>query len=257
MKISLLENSHNFLKEALSKAIFAEEEPEQWKFAVFNLVQSIELVLKEKLRQEHPALIFSNVDKLQNTVSIEQAIKRLTKISEVEFSKKNIQDLSSARKWRNLIVHHEFELKPVELKVLFARLLGFLSYFNFKHLDETLDNIVPPNLFEKAIEIKDYASELFKTAEKHFEEKDIDISLIWPCNKCGWDAFVIQDEINTCYVCGWKESVVECPECHEFFYEDDGEELQSGDEEFELICDSCFQDYVEDMIAHEMAMEYR
>lgn len=49
MKISLLENSHNFLKEAISKAILAEKELEQWKFAIFNLVQSIELVPDRKV----------------------------------------------------------------------------------------------------------------------------------------------------------------------------------------------------------------
>jgi len=255
LKISLLDNSHNFLKEAISKAILAEKELEQWKFAIFNLVQSIELALKEKLRQDHPALIFSNVDKLEKTVSIDQAIIRLRKISKVEFSKKDIRTLASAKKWRNLIVHHEFELKPAELKPLFAKLLGFLSYFHLKYLDETLDNIVPPNLWEKAIEIVDYAAELCKTAEKHFEEEGFDISFAWNCRKCSWDAFVAQDKINTCYVCGWSEDVIECPECGELFYEDECEELQTGDEQFELFFENCYERQVHDMACHDVAME--
>jgi len=198
-------------------------------------------------------LIFSNVDKLENTVSIDQAINRLKKISRLQFSEKDIKTLASAKKWRNLIVHYEFELKPAELKPLFAKLLGFLSYFHLKYLDETLDNMVPTYLWENAIEIVDYAAELCKTAEKHFEEEGIEILFIWSCRKCGWDAFVVQDEINTCYVCGWSEDVIECPECRELFYEDACEELQIGAEEFELFCESCYERQIYDR--HDMEME--
>lgn len=133
--------------------------------------------------------------------------------------------------------------------------LGFLSYFNLKCLDEVLDNIVPSDLWEKAVDIIDYGAELLKSAEKHFEDEDIDFSFIWPCRKCGWEAFVIQDDINTCYVCGYRDEVVECPKCHELFYEDEGEELQTGDEEFELICQSCYDDYGYDMACEDMVME--
>ena len=240
MKISLLENSHSFLKEALDKAVFSEKDPIQWKFAVFNLVQSIELSLKEKLRREHPALIYSDIDRLRNTVSIDQAINRLSKISKLYFSRSDIKTLTSAKKWRNLIVHYEFEINPKELKPLFAKLLGFLSYFHRKHLDDTLDNIVPTALWEKAIEIFEYSSELYERAKKLFNEEEIDSDLIWACEKCGWDAFVIQDIINTRYVCGWWANVIECPDCRENFFEDDCKELQTGDEQYELFCNDCY-----------------
>ena len=61
IKISLLENSHNFVDEALQKAVLAENEPINWKYAIFNLVQSIELLLKERLKREHSILIYQNI----------------------------------------------------------------------------------------------------------------------------------------------------------------------------------------------------
>ena len=61
MKISLLQNTYSFLEEALGKAIKAEKDQFHWKFAVLNLVQAIELSLKEKLRREYPILIFQNM----------------------------------------------------------------------------------------------------------------------------------------------------------------------------------------------------
>ena len=69
MKISLLQNAYSFLEEALSKAIKAENEPIHWKFATLNLVQAIELSLKEKLSQEHPVLVFQQIDSPKNTVN--------------------------------------------------------------------------------------------------------------------------------------------------------------------------------------------
>ena len=62
LKFSLLENSHSFIAEAAQKAVEATNEPHNWKFAILNLVQAIELSLKEMLRREHPILIYKNID---------------------------------------------------------------------------------------------------------------------------------------------------------------------------------------------------
>ncbi len=43
LRMSLLENSYDFLDESLKAADRAEERPAAWKFAVLHLVQSIEL----------------------------------------------------------------------------------------------------------------------------------------------------------------------------------------------------------------------
>lgn len=47
LTLSLLQNAESFLAEGLSKAVLAERDVGEWKFAIFNLVQCIELALKE------------------------------------------------------------------------------------------------------------------------------------------------------------------------------------------------------------------
>ena len=42
MKLSLLDNSHAFMREAVSYAISAKDDAQKWQFAILNLVQSLE-----------------------------------------------------------------------------------------------------------------------------------------------------------------------------------------------------------------------
>ncbi len=80
LTLSLQQNAVSFLAEALAKAVLAEKEVSEWKFALFNLVQSIELSLKERLRKEHPLLIYADIDKPKLSVSLERALARLARV---------------------------------------------------------------------------------------------------------------------------------------------------------------------------------
>ena len=244
MKISLLQNAYSFLEEALSKAIKAEKEPIHWKFATLNLVQAIELSLKEKLSQEHPVLVFQKIDSPKNTVNLDTALNRLQKIGGIQFSQADISAITKANQLRNEIVHYEFELNEKESKLAFAKLLGFMSHFHTVHIDSPLDSVIDYELWQEALTIFDYAEELFKRAEEIFAEKGIESYLVWTCSQCDWDAFVIQDDINTCYVCGYQSDIIECQDCNELHYIDDCHQLQTGDERFEYFCTECHEERI-------------
>lgn len=246
LKISLLENSHTFVDEALKKAVLAEKEPIQWKYAIFSLVQSIELILKERLRREHGVLIFQNIDNPRNTVGLDLAIKRLKRIATVQFSKNDLIAIETAKKWRNLIVHYEFEIQPKELKFVFAKLLGFSMHFNKKEFDIYLDAEIKGNAWDEAISIIEYASELYERAQKLIEEEEIQLEFIWECPNCGYDTFIIQDDINCCYVCGFAEDVFECSDCKELYFESKCKEYQVDEEVFEKYCTNCYQRRTDD-----------
>lgn len=257
MKISLLQNAYSFVEEALSKAINAEKDPIQWKFAALNLVQAIELSLKEKLKQEHPILIFQKIDSPKNTVSLETALNRLQHIGKINFSKTDIHSIFKTAKLRNRIVHFEFDLHEKEIKLIFAKLLGFLSHFHAIHLDSPLDANVREDLWQEAVTIFEYAEELFKRAEKIFEEKEFDPLTIWTCANCEWEAFVTQDDINTCYVCGYHAETIICSDCGEVFYQDECHELQTGDEMYEIFCTECYEKKIrEDEDYYHQMMSY-
>lgn len=244
MKISVLHNAYSFLEEALAKAIKAENEPMEWKYAILNLVQAIELSLKEKLRLEHPILIFQKIDAPKNTVNIDLALERLQKIGKINFSQSDISTIKRAKTLRNLIVHFEFELNSQESKLIFSKLLGFLTHFHLEYLDNILDEVISYELWQEAININEFSEELYSRAEKIFSKRKIDPFYIWNCANCQWPAFVIQDEINTCYVCGYKSEIITCPDCNKLFYPEDCKELQTDDEKFELFCIDCYENRI-------------
>jgi len=160
VKLSLIENANSFLVESLKKALEAESDPHQWKFAILTLVQAIELALKERLRKEHPFLIFVDIDRPINTVGIEKAASRLQSVAGLTLKDSDLKNIKTATKIRNFIVHHEFELNIDQTKAVYSRLLGFASDFYSEHLEEKMSSILPPNLWQEAVEIDVYLTEL-------------------------------------------------------------------------------------------------
>ena len=58
VKNELLENAYDSLNESLRLAERAEKQENAWKFAILNLVQAIELLLKERLYRENRLFIY-------------------------------------------------------------------------------------------------------------------------------------------------------------------------------------------------------
>ena len=247
------------MEEALEKAILAEQDPVQWKYAIFSLVQSIELILKERLRQEHWLLIFENVDKPNKTVGLDSALKRIESLNAVILSKEDKEKINEAKNWRNLIIHYELEVEPDTLKIVFAKLLGFSSHFNKKEFDIFLEAEIDSNAWDEALKIFEYENELINRGLKLIEEEGILHDLILECPNCKFDMFVIQDNIDTCYLCGYTDEIIECGECKEFCFRSQTYDHQTGDNRFELFCEECHEikeDEEMDEYLHEKMMEY-
>lgn len=253
VKLSLLENGDGFLVEALQKAHLAETDPRQWKFAVLCLVQTIELALKERLCREHTVLVYGNIDKPKNTVSLELAISRLQSICNISFSKKDCASIEAARKWRNQLVHFEWEYSPTEIKSVCARLLGFIQHFHRTILDRELHDLIDESTWAQAVQIMEFGEELYDRAQKRLKEESIPSEEIWQCEHCGWDAFVVYNHIDTCYLCGAVADVVECEVCKELVYLDDTEIQTDAWQETEYtVCKPCIENKIADAIAEDM-----
>ena len=256
MKLSLIENSHSFLSESLEKALKAEGSPHQWKFAILSLVQAIELALKERLRIEHPYLIYSDIDKPNNTVSIEKAANRLQTIVGVTLNDSDIKNIRTASKVRNFIVHHGFELNEKQIKAVFGKLLGFISEFYKNHLNVKIIDIVPVKYWNEAVEIDEYVKELYARAQKQIAKEKIQDKFVMSCPRCWQDTFVWFTGKDQCYLCGHEEEVTVCQECglllfrHEAHHVYYGKWMSGDKKEFKEwypdLCDSCFENYVFD-----------
>ncbi len=253
--LSLLENSESFLKEALHKAILAEKRESEWKFALFNLVQAIELALKERLRREHPLLVYADIDNPKLSVSLERALGRLSQCPTVGLNQDDIKNVRLAASIRNSITHHEVDVSIEQVKSIFASLLGFLSEFSERHLNTSLATKVPKHLWKKAISAKLYASELYRRAEQRFEREKIDKSKLITCIRCWHDTFVTSKRRDSCYLCGFAEPMTVCQECGIGMFESEGYKVYYGKwssgnktkptDWYPHLCEKCHEDYLE------------
>jgi HEPN domain-containing protein len=135
VRMSLLENAYDFLNEALRSAERAGQDPKAWKFAVLHVVQAIELLLKARLHAEHPVLIYEDVDRRTRTVSLARAVDRITGAARIELTLSEQRSILKAQKWRDAIVHYEFEMSPYEVEAVFVQLCEFLERFHNEHTD--------------------------------------------------------------------------------------------------------------------------
>lgn len=223
LKLSLLENSHAFLKEAVVKAHLATSDTRQWQFAILNLVQSLELSLKAALNAIHPALVYDNLDNPKNTVSPMQALQRLAhpKIGGgIPVSEDDRSRIQRAVEVRNQMTHSEFELTGEYAAAKFFELFAFVADFQRQHLGTTVADILPPLEFESLIQVRKLLDELVLRAQARLIEEKIHSDFIWACPNCGEETFVIEDGTDACYVCSHSEPVVLCPQCSQPAYEE-------------------------------------
>lgn len=211
VKLSLLQNAESFATEGIRCAILAEEQEVQWKFAILHIVQAIELTLKEILRREHWSLIYEKVDEQKLTVSLDKALSRIQKVSEVSFHKADIKKIDAAVKVRNTIVHHEVEYTTPEMKIKFANMLGFLQHCHQQYLNRHLSDVIPKDLWQKAILIEAYANELYEKAKKKIQSAKLDTETLDICPRCSKDTFCLNKEF--CYTCGHKDHIEPCCKC--------------------------------------------
>lgn len=233
IELSILENASDFVEEALKNLEEADRDPKRWKFAIFNITQSIELIMKEALSREHQWLLFEDVDKQKFTVNWRTARARLDKLGKLDLSKQEQANLDFAFKKRNSIVHHSVEIIPEQLKPAFATLLGLTTHLYQTLLDDDLRNHVPKQLFRRIMDISDYGEEVLKQALKAPLDLDDNIRR---CPDCGYESFKINCELEAeCLVCHTKEERVWfCESC---------DDLIIGGDEYDLDgtvwCESC------------------
>jgi Zn finger protein HypA/HybF involved in hydrogenase expression len=219
-KLSLVENSHSFMSEAVKKAIAARDDVSQWPFAVLNLVQATELSLKELLRLQHPVLIFEDIDFPRNTLSITQALSRIENphILGIIIPEGEKKKIINAVKLRNQITHFEFELTEEYAMAKFSEIFAFLVYFQGRYLKVEVEDILQEDLLQAVIEIEKCFSELRSKAIQRIHDEKISPEWVWECPHCGEDTFVIEDGRNVCFLCRKIEEVVECSHCRKFWF---------------------------------------
>lgn len=236
IKLSLLDNSHAFLNEAVTYALCAQDDARKWQFAVLNLVQSLELSLKSLLHDIHPILVYESVDAPKQTVGLLQALDRLNhpRIAGARFSETERRRIKKAIDLRNQMTHSEFTLKPEYATTKFFEIFGIVAFFQARHFECEIENIITDGRFNDLLAIKRGIKELSERAAQRISEEGIDGEFVFQCPNCDYGTFVIQGGINKCYTCRQTEEVRECRKCGNFMFD-----WQMHDFSNELDIDLC------------------
>lgn len=221
ISLSIVENAHAFLNESVEKALQAGNDIRYWQFAILHLVQSLELSLKSLLKEISEILVYENIENPRNTVSVTKAIQRLEQpmIKGLIFGEDEKNKIIKAIELRNKITHADFEFDELYAEKKYFELFAFVTYFHARYLHTEIENIIPRNNLELLVSVKKSREELLKKALDRISEESISSDLILECPSCTEHTFVIEDNIDTCYLCRQKEEVVECPQCKEFYFD--------------------------------------
>lgn len=151
--MSLIENAYDSFAESLSDVERAKGDHSRWKFAVLNLVHAVELVLKQKLSDEHPLLIWQDVDRPgRNTVSLERSIDRLIAAG-ISLEDEDTRAIRLAVKWRNNITHYEVDLIAPEVRENYLLIFEFLDKFHEEHFEGSLSEHIPETHVQTAMDL--------------------------------------------------------------------------------------------------------
>lgn len=224
MEFDLVENALHSLSEAISYYNEADEGDNEhlFKFSVILSNHCAELLLKEILRRNHPALVFENIDKINDidndddiqTVGYRLALQRVKQLCHVNLEPYE-NYLVELGKYRNKIQHYKCKIDGAFYKNLMSQAFSAIEYLfldilklHFENYESILDPRDIAFLHEDTQAFKTRRSDILKefqqgTAKRYKILYDIKKELIIPCPICGATLLAKegQDGIR-CKMCG-------------------------------------------------------
>lgn len=213
IEFDLLSNARDSIDHAIELVAWGvnvgQPEPRRLKQAIQSIAHGVELLLKERLKQIHPSLLWENVDKYPNlnarTVTAEGAMSRLTNIGGIAFEQRDIELIRSLRATRNAIEHHVWTTTKQEADSIIGKALEFSLHFSKSELgydffgyrarkDDSLEALIKSN------------ASLADAMIKRLSPKEID-SINQPrvCAHCR--AKAVDPATSACRLCGhWQPS---------------------------------------------------
>ncbi|PZR13247.1 MAG: hypothetical protein DI536_13250 [Archangium gephyra] len=156
MKWSLLDNGVDFIRSGIESFILKEtKDARDYKYALLHLFSGTLLILKERLRREHPSLVFTKVTEDRETVDFAEVQARLAKCAGIALSEADTKILKRAQKLRNSIEHYEFDLNLHYADSVIAELTVFLESFLGNHLGASLEGKLPFTVWRRLLRLKD------------------------------------------------------------------------------------------------------
>ncbi|GAB3253826.1 hypothetical protein [Arthrobacter pigmenti] len=154
LRLSLIDNAYDSLNESLAYVETALTDHTRWKFAVLNLVHAVELVVKQRLHDEHELLIWEDVDRPGRTAPLDKALVRLKNIG-VGVKRPELEAIRTAIRWRNNITHYEVDLIAEEVRENYLLIFEFLDSFHHQHFFGSLSDRIDDSHVQTAMDLVD------------------------------------------------------------------------------------------------------
>ncbi|MDQ3825088.1 MAG: hypothetical protein M3319_04935 [Actinomycetota bacterium] len=147
-ELQLAQRAYQFIDESLRNAErTAHEGSHVWIFAIANIAQGIELLLKERLRREHPVLVFADIERNRsNTVTFSQALLRLERCG-VRLPEGDLARIKRARNLRNGLIHYVANVTEDQLRAAYIDFFEFAHVFHLEQLGEELHQNIDAGLW--------------------------------------------------------------------------------------------------------------
>lgn len=255
--LTLLDNGLDYIYEGVTPIYLSHDYSQtSLKYSVLHVYSGIQLLLKERLKQEHWSLIFQDInsatrDKLKSgdfiSVYHDELIKRLRNLSGITVDEKPIANL---RILRNRFEHFEINVSIEECeKILAAALDSILTFWN-----EHLFDKATPQQREKFNQIRDIVIDYAAYASLRLEKFQAAIDgiklngngLISNCRNCrslSLAIFLGEEKLCKCFVCNElisKEEYVQKIRTSEKLEEIFSEEFNLEPyERYEYKCSAC------------------
>jgi hypothetical protein len=206
------------------------------KHAILTIFHAIELMLKERLAQTNPILIYKNIDAKITvdamTVSVREAMTRLENLG-LGIPDEEKETIENIQRIRNRIEHHRYDHNEKEDDEIIASSLKFILYFVEFVFERKLDGHIDPKILRDInIRVFEY-NERNGLAEHRFnawaktewpdwkqEEKDIpeEFGGTLRCPECGQDWLVMgYHDKPVCFHCNTAIDADCCEDCGEVF----------------------------------------
>jgi hypothetical protein len=214
------------------------------KIAIREVYHVIELLLKEKLRQIHPAFVWQDIDKYPskdaNTVGTGRAVNRLSRLTNITFDEESTETVLACKKIRDAIEHYEVQIGEKEVKGIIGRMLSFIFSFSKKHLKIDLEKeFKGDDRWEELIRLHEFWEAYSCEMEKQLAEKQ---EPVYECPYCGAFTFVINEE--KCASCGHQEALITCEQCNNEYFESEIKAVDASDEggrNIIMLCEQCIE----------------
>ncbi len=173
--MTLFENGIDYIQIAIVAFFATSPSARDYKYCVLHAFSGTLLILKERLRREHAALIWTDVKNLNEntaeTVNFKTLLDRLEHCASVRLLKHDRDLLESVRLLRNKIEHYEYELNEKEVTVLLGGLVEFLERFLQDHLGHSLERVVPTHVWVNIAKLESIAKRI---SEERIKKEEAD-----------------------------------------------------------------------------------